>query len=349
MNANEQTKAPDGGGARGSPATESPVLKLTLENIGPLDRADLELIRGLTVLYGLSDTGAGKTTVARALRLLTRLNMGIADAGDVVGLVKRSLRYMDRTLIEKEGKVGRIVYDMDGAALEIRCIPDLRGAMLKIGDWERHASVNERLPAVDRPRIALFWITHDTVGLYGVGAREWSLSMEDLLTPSVFRDIFAGVHDDAMDLYEEVLGKVNEMLDTIDYAVIYRDKVYFKHGMLHVYTPDEVSSGVKRFTLIYLASIMAEEFAELAKMTPVVFVENIEDSLDVPLMSAVVDILRTKDIVSIAETHSGFPLRAAVIRGKMNYYVLADGKTTKDLKVDLFKREIAEWTDLNAF
>jgi hypothetical protein len=325
-------------------------LKLTLENIGPLDRADLELIRGLTVLYGLSETGAGKTTVAKALRLLVRLNMGVADASDVVGLVKRLLRYMDRSLAEKEGKVGRIVYDMDGAALEIRCVPARHGAMLKIGNWERYVSAGERLPAVDRPRIALVWAAHGAVRLYGVGTHEGeALSVEDLLTPSVFRGVVSGIYDDAMDLYEEVLGEVNSMLETLDYNIMYRDGVYYKHGALHVYTPDEVSSGVRRFALIYLAHTMAKKFAEYAKIEPVLFVENFEDSLDVTMMSAVIDILRTSGMISVIETHSGYPLREATIRGKTNYYVFINGKTTRDLKVDLFKREIAEWSDLNSY
>jgi len=338
MNAN-QNEAPTGAGARGSPATESPIMRLALENIGPLKEARIELGRGLTVLYGLN--GTGKTTVAKVLRLIARLNMGIAEAGDVIRLVKRQLRYM----VEKEG-VGRIVYEMDGT-LEISCVPDLRGAKLKVGDWERYVIMGERLPMIDKPRIALIWAAHDAVRLYGVGTHE-ALSVEDLLTPSVFRSVVAGMYGDAMDLYEEVLSEVNNMLETLDYNIMYRDGVYYKHGALHVYTPDEVSSGVRRLALIYLALAMAKNFAKYAKIEPVLFVENFEDSLDVTMMSAVIDILRTSDIISIAETHSGYPLREATIRSRMNYYVFADGKTTKNLTVELFKKEIAEWTTINA-
>ncbi len=324
-------------------ATEQAPLILALENIGPLKEARIELGRGLTVFYGLHSTG--KTTVARVLRLLAKLNTGTANAEDVVKLVKRQLRYMDRSLVEKEGKVGRIVYN---AELEIRCIPDIRGAKLKIGEWERYVTMDERLPTIDKPKIVLFWITHNSLRLYGVAEQKESLSMEELLTPSVFRGIVANIYDDAIELYEEVLSEVNNLLETIDYVVEYRDGVYFKHG-IHIYTPDEVSSGIRRFTLILLATAIAKRFAEYAKYAePVIFIENIEDSLDVTLMSTVIDILRFKDMISVAETHSGFPLRAATIRRNMNYYVFFDGRATKELTAEIFKREIEEWSDLNA-
>ncbi len=112
---------------------------------------------------------------------------------------------------------------------------------------------------------------------------------------------------------------------------------------------DEVSSGVRRLMLILLAKAIAKRFAEYAGLRPVLFIENFEDSLDVTHMSAVIDVLRSnRDIVSVVETHSGFPFKVATIRKNMNYYVFANGRTTKDLRLELFEKEIAEWTDLNA-
>ena len=166
------------------------------------------------------------------------------------------------------------------------------------------------------------------------------------MTPSVFRSVVAHIYDDAMDLYEVVLDKVNKILETIDYTIEYRDAIYFNNG-IHVYTPDDTASGVRRFALMYLAAVMAKTFAEYAKLMPVVFVENVEDSLDITLMSTIIDVLRTKGIISVVETHSGFPLREAVARKHMNYYVFVNGKTTKELKLDLFEREIAEWAGVN--
>jgi predicted ATPase len=59
---------------------------LTLVNIGPLKETRVELGRGLTVFYG--PNASGKTTVARALRLLALMNMGIASVGGVDGAYK---------------------------------------------------------------------------------------------------------------------------------------------------------------------------------------------------------------------------------------------------------------------
>jgi len=41
------------------------------------------------------------------------------------------------------------------------------------------------------------------------------------------------MYDDTMDLYEKVLDKVNSILEAADYAVVYRDGIYFKRG-IHV-------------------------------------------------------------------------------------------------------------------
>jgi hypothetical protein len=137
---------------------ESFPFALTLENIGPLKEAQIELREGL---YGLN--GTGKTTVAKALRLLARLDMGAATAGDVIRLVKRPLKHMNRPLAEAERMAGRFVYRTADSELEVRCTPDVRGAKLEIGQWERYVTADELLPAVDKPRIVLFWVAHDSV------------------------------------------------------------------------------------------------------------------------------------------------------------------------------------------
>jgi energy-coupling factor transporter ATP-binding protein EcfA2 len=195
----------------------APEFVLTLENIGPLKEASIELIRGLTVFYGLN--GTGKTTVTKALRLLARLNMGTATAEDVIRLTRRSLRHMNHLRAEAERVAGRIVYRTADSELEVRCVPDVRGAWLRIGQWERHVAANELLPAVDKPRIVLFWVAHDTVEIHGVVTQRERMSMEDLLTPSVFRGIAAYVYDDTMELYEEVIDEANKILEVIDYVL----------------------------------------------------------------------------------------------------------------------------------
>jgi len=229
----------------------------------------------------------------------------------------------------------------------VKCVPDVCGAKLQIGQWERYVTANELLPTVNKPRIVLFWVAHDSVEIHGIAVQKERASMEDLLTPLVFCSVATYIYDDVTDLYEEVVEETNKILETIDYVVEYRDGVYFKNG-IHVYTPDETSSGVRRLTLILLTKAVAKRFAEYVELS-VLFIENFEDLLDVTLMSAVIDILRSnKDIISVIETHNGFPLRAATARRFVNYYVFADGKVAQDLKVELFKREIAERADVNA-
>ena len=108
----------------------------------------------------------------------------------------------------------------------------MRGAWLKVGRWERYVDMDKRQQAVGRPRIAILWAVHDALKLYGVGMSEEPLSLGDLLTPSALRGIADHMYDDTMDLYEEVLDKVN-ILETVDYMAVYRDEIYFKRG-IHV-------------------------------------------------------------------------------------------------------------------
>ena len=82
---------------------------MTLVNIGPLKEARVELGRGLTVFYG--PNASGKTTVARALRLLALMNMGAADAGELMELINCAKRE------------GRMIYEEGGSTLEIKLRP----------------------------------------------------------------------------------------------------------------------------------------------------------------------------------------------------------------------------------
>ena len=108
----------------------------------------------------------------------------------------------------------------------------MRGAWLKVGGWERYVDMDERQQAVGRPRIAIPWAVHDALKLYGVGMSEEPLPLGDLLAPSALCGIAVHMYDDTMDLYEEVLDKVN-ILETVDYMAVYRDEIYFKRG-IHV-------------------------------------------------------------------------------------------------------------------
>jgi len=308
---------------------------LTLVNIGPLKETRVELGRGLTVFYG--PNASGKTTVARALRLLALMNMGIASVGGLMELINR---------VKREG---RIVYENGGSVLEMSCALGERGAWLKFGgvlSGERRVYADERLNAVDKPRIAMFWILHNSVMLYGLKAqvgRPYVLA--ELLAPLVLRGLVGEgkALGEFLDFYEELLAKVNKYLEAFSgHAVEYRDRLYFRRG-IHLFHPSRVAEGVRRMALILATALLAEAVAERA--TQVVYVEDFESSLHVDYLELLIEVLRRRSAVVVAETHSGFVLRRVYetkSKGDVQYYIFEDGAVHTEIKDSkLFKREIA--------
>ena len=306
---------------------------LTLVNIGPLKEARVELGRGLTVFYG--PNASGKTTVARVLRLLALMNMGVANAGELMELINR---------VKREG---RIVYEDGGSVLEISCALGERGAWLKFGGvlgGERRVYANDRLESTDRPRIAMFWILHNSVTLYGIKAQEGrSYELADLLAPSVLRGLVGEgkALGEFLDFYEEFFAKVNEYLEAFSGHVLeYRDGLYFRRS-IHLFHPNQTAKGVRRMALIIAATLLAETVAEGA--TPVVYVEEFE-SLHVDYLDFLIEFLRRRSAAVVAETHSGFVLRRVYetkSKGDVQYYIFEDGTVYTEIDPKLFKREIA--------
>jgi len=314
---------------------------LTLVNIGPLKEARVELGRGLTVFYG--PNASGKTTVARALRLLTLMNMGVANAEELMELINR---------VKREG---RLVYEDGGSVLEISCALGERGAWLKFGGvlgGERRVYANDRLERTDRPRITMFWILHNSVTLYGIKAQEGqSYELADLFGPSVLRGL-AGegkTLGEFLDFYEELLAEVNKYLEAFSgHALEYRDRLYFRRG-IHLFHPSRVAEGVRRMALILATALLAEAVAEGA--TPVVYVEEFESSLHVDYLELLIEVLRRRSVAVVAETHSGFVLRRVYetkSKGNVRYYIFEDGAVYTEIKDSkLFKREIAAMVGVN--
>jgi len=306
---------------------------LTLVNIGPLKEVRVELGRGLTAFYG--PNASGKTTVARVLRLLALMNMGVANAGELMELINR---------VKREG---RIVYEDGGSTLEISCALGERGAWLKFGGvlgGERRVYANDRLEGIDRPRIAMFWILHDSVTLYGIKTqvgRPYELA--DLLAPSVLRGLVGEgkALGDFLDFYEEFLAKVNEYLEAFSGHVLeYRDGLYFRRS-IHLFHPNQTAKGVRRMALIIAATLLAEAVTEGA--TPVVYLEEFE-SLHVDYLELLIEFLRRRSAAVVAETHSGFVLRRVYetkSKGDVRYYIFKDGAVYTEIDPKLFIREIA--------
>jgi energy-coupling factor transporter ATP-binding protein EcfA2 len=306
---------------------------LTIVNIGPLKEARVELGRGLTVFYG--PNASGKTTVARALRLLALMNMGVANAGELMELINR---------VKREG---RIVYEDGGSVLEISCALGERGAWLKFGGvlgGERRVYPDDRLESTDRPRIAMFWILHNSVTLYGIKAQEGRpYELADLLAPSVLRGLVGEgkALGEFLDFYEEFLAKVNEYLEAFSGHVLeYRDGLYFRRS-IHLFHPNQTAKGVRRMALIIAATLLAEAVTEGA--TPVVYVEEFE-SLHVDYLDFLIEFLRRRSAAVVAETHSGFVLRRVYetkSKGDVRYYIFKNGAVYTEIDPKLFKREIA--------
>jgi hypothetical protein len=273
--------------------------------------------------------------VARALRLLALMNMGIANAGELMELINR---------VKREGK---IVYEDGGSVLEISCALGERGAWLKFGgvlSGERRVYPDDRLESTDRPRIAMFWILHNSVTLYGIKAQEGrSYELADLLGPSVLRGLVGEgkALGEFLDFYEELLAKVNEYLEAFSgHAVEYRDGLYFRRG-IHLFHPNQTAKGVRRMALIIAATLLAEAVAEGA--TPVVYFEEFE-SLHVDYLELLIEFMRRRSAAVVVETHSGFVLRRVYetkSKGDVRYYIFENGAVYTEIDPKLFKREIA--------
>jgi energy-coupling factor transporter ATP-binding protein EcfA2 len=304
---------------------------LTLVNIGPLKEARVELGRGLTVFYG--PNASGKTTVARALRLLALMNMGATNAGELMELINR---------VKREG---RIAYEDGGSVLEISCVLEERGAWLKFGGvlgGERRVYADDRLESADRPRIAMFWILHDSVTLYGLKVQEGRpYELADLLAPSILRGLVGEgkTLGEFLEFYEEFLAKVNKYLEAFSgHALEYRDGLYFRRS-IHLFHPNQTAKGVRRMALIIATTLLAEAVAE----NPVVYVEEFE-SLHVDYLEYLIEFLRRRSAAVVAETHSGFVLRRVYetkSKGDVRYYIFKDGAVYTEIDPKLFKREIA--------
>jgi Rad3-related DNA helicase len=74
---------------------------------------------------------------------------------------------------------------------------------------------------------------------------------------------------------------------------------------------------------------------------PVVFIENIEDTLHVDYLKSILDVISTTNVPVIIETHSGFVLRYVASKESEGWraYVVQDGTVTSEL-VETFKHEV---------
>jgi energy-coupling factor transporter ATP-binding protein EcfA2 len=328
------------------------MMRVSLENIGPIKSAEIELGR-VTVLYGANNTG--KTTVARALAVALKALQGITMwITEPVSLINNDAGI---------GRIGIIISNADpiiGNAKYVIEIQRLETGKVKLRVLFRSDNVNSdrvlyenelsnvlvntglhsHLLSVKR----MIWVEHHSMSLTYMGGPPHSLIDLHHLFP------FENFHKSVLplDIAETFVTKIHDaFVDGVikfvsDVSKVYPTRPRDRNSMLpdftdgkHYYTSLEVASGVIRLTLIAAA-------IELAKILPntLVFIENIEDSLSMDTVNAVLDKLIDSNVPVIIETHSLHVLAKAYMK-KLNYYVFKDGTATNKLDPTLFEEERA--------
>lgn len=325
------------------------MMRVSLENIGPIKSAEIELGR-VTVLYGANNTG--KTTVARALAVALKVLQGItmwitepvplinndagigrigiiiSNAGPLIGNAKYVIEIqrletgkVKLRVLSRSDKVNsdKVLYENELSNVLVNTGLHSHLLSVKRMIWVERYSM--RLTYMDRPPI-------DLGHLFPFENFHRFVLPLDIAEPFV-----ANIHDAFVDGVIKFVSDVSK---------VYPTRPRDRNSMLpdftdgkHYYTLLEVASGVIRLTLIAAA-------IELAKILPntLVFIENIEDSLSMDTVNAVLDKLIGSNVPVIIETHSLHVLAKAYMK-KLNYYVFKDGTATNKLDPTLFEEERA--------
>jgi len=316
-------------------------MKLILENIGPIKRAEIELGK-VTVLYG--PNAAGKTTVARVLEDAIKLmnNIGV-ECGELIELINYST------------KVGRMVLNNYEVSLEKSEGFERVNVTIKRGAETLHSGgcgvgtyATGLHIASDLGADSLAWVRYNDVRLINVGLPEFENppTLTDLLKPSVIMGYIsrsASYTKIASD-YSRYLMDINDALELVinGRLELQEDKVFFYDGDYY-YELDHVAEGIKRAALIITVKALAERLRELGRR-PIMFVENFESALHVDYVKSLLDELSKGNVPVIVETHSGFAIKYGARKMEegegWRVYIIEDGNAFTDLtKSELFKRE----------
>jgi len=300
-----------------------------LAHIGPLGGVQLAL-RGLTIFYGPNNSG--KTAVARALGFAVRvLNGGEATSAEALALISRGAEAGEIALDDYEIELARrprgAVAVKVARAGEVLYRREVSGVIA--------TGLDERLSADVLIRVRL-----DGVAVVDRGVR--TLSLAELVSPGVAA-LWGAEWGSAAgaDEYAEYMEEVNDVLsDITDHElVVAGDRLYYRSGGMH-FDEEGVASGVQRVALIAAACTLAGKLSERLGASPLLFVESFEAALHLGYALPLLRLLADLEDPAVVETHSGFVLRAAVLK-QWDYYVFADGAVTKDLKTpELLWREV---------
>jgi len=308
---------------------------LLIENIGPIKSARIELGK-VTVLYG--PNAAGKTTIAESLKLMLSLLGNIRIGCDKL---IEGVRY--------GADIGRIAFK--DYVIEIARAVDYKkaGMVIKKGDevlYSGECTGGYFSTGLNVANDVMLWVGGGAVNIYGAGIDEFAITEDHLFSPYVTRFISkcGGDCAQATGDYVTYMIRVNDIIESVTNGRIEYppgELMYFFDGE-HYYYFDTVSLGIKRVAVMAGAIALAEKMAALGK-EPVVFIENIEDTLHVDYLKAILDVISTTNVPVIIETHNGFVLKYAAAKEPEGWraYMVQDGTVTSDLtKVETFKHEV---------
>jgi energy-coupling factor transporter ATP-binding protein EcfA2 len=321
------------------------MMKLILENIGPIKSAEIELGR-VTILYG--PNAAGKTTVARVLeQVIKMLCSGGTNKGDLAVLVNREsrsgrielvdgdVRYTVELKINDDGKLGVKILRNDKPILG-----EVRDGQIDYKYYDK-GLVNTGL-FENLSLCSMIWVRHDHARLININPEYENrpVRLIDLFTPTVLHALLdpQGTKEEQlfMEDYDDYVWRVNKSLSNLTLHHVSMTQTLYFTDNLHFYDEDYVAEGIKRVALIIASLELARS---IRHRRPVVFVENFESTLHVDYVTALVNAFSTSEVPVIVETHSMHAVMLAYSK-KLSYYVLENGRAFTDLKESsLFERE----------
>jgi energy-coupling factor transporter ATP-binding protein EcfA2 len=321
------------------------MMKLVLENIGPIKSAEIELDK-VTVLYG--PNAAGKTTVARVLEQVIKiLCSGGTSKGDLAVLVNRESRNGRIELVDGDVRYGvelKINYDRELGIKVLRndkpILGELRDRQIDYKYYDK-GLVNTGL-FENLGLCSMIWVRHDHARLININPEYENkpVRLTDLFTPTTLHALVDPQETKEeqlfMEEYNNYVWRVNRSLSNLTLHHVSMAQMLYFTDNLHFYDEDHVAEGVKRVALIIASLELARS---IRHRRPVVFVESLEDSLHVDYVTALVDAFSTSEVPVIVETHSMHAVMLAYSK-KLSYYVLENGRAFTDLKESsLFERE----------
>jgi len=311
----------------GSQKNTSPNLKLILENIGPIKRAEIEL-GGVTVLYGANATG--KTTVAKSIEYLIKLTNNINVNCDEL-----------MELIRYDARVGRIVLNDYEVLLERSGEFENVNVVIKRGAETLHSGgcgAGAYSTGLHIANLALAWVKYDRVIV--IQETEDVLGLRELFNPSIAGKYISVTSSLPFTLraFEDYLYDASHVLNSLTgfHITVLAGDVFFDDGD-HLFTPNNIAEGVKRTAMIIAVKFLAERLRKLGKL-PIIFVEGLEP-LHIDTIEGILDELSEGNVPVIVETHSAFAIKYS-FKKNWNVYVLKDGTVHSDLtKPELFDKE----------